>query len=392
MTVGSLFSGIGGIDLGLERAGMTIRWQVEKDDWCRRVLSKHWPDVPKYKDITTLTGHELERVDVLAGGFPCQPASVAGSRKGNEDVERWLWPHFEKLIRVLRPRIVLVENVTGLFTVNGGAAFGEVIGGLASMRYDCEWEVLSARDIGAPHLRNRLWIVATNTNDDRPYRNREDEYEREREEMGGRELTRGDGSDGYVADTDSRGCDRIRQPEQRALKSTSRGQPDGRSVDGGLFDTEIGGKWETKSRVGRVADGIPGGVDGDSRVADTNSGISDRGANQSGWEEEGGVTSSRSGKKMADTGSARLEGVVKVGSEERATGRGDREHSKGRKKIRTFSGDIGEHWEPEPNVGRVAHGVPRRVDRLRGLGNAVVPQIVEWIGKRILLSIGDMPP
>ncbi len=88
LTFGSLFAGIGGIDLGLERAGMTCRWQVEIDEWCRRVLAKHWPDIPKYADIKGV-GAELERVDVIAGGFPCQPVSVAGKKKAQEDGRRF---------------------------------------------------------------------------------------------------------------------------------------------------------------------------------------------------------------------------------------------------------------------------------------------------------------
>ena len=132
MTVGSLFSGIGGMDLGLERAGMTVRWQVEKDDWRRRVLAKHWPNVKRYEDVTTLTGEELAPVDLICGGFPCQPVSHAGQQKGLND-DRWLWPHFARLLGVLRPRYALVENVPGLFTANGGDAFGEVVGDLASL-------------------------------------------------------------------------------------------------------------------------------------------------------------------------------------------------------------------------------------------------------------------
>src|SRR5579884_1573520 len=102
MNFGSLFSGIGGLDLGLERAGHVCRWQIESDPYCTAVLHKHWPQVQRYGDITGVSGHELEPVDLLVGGFPCQPVSTAGKRRGNAD-QRWLWPEFARLIRVLRP-------------------------------------------------------------------------------------------------------------------------------------------------------------------------------------------------------------------------------------------------------------------------------------------------
>lgn len=158
MKVGSLFSGIGGLDLGLERAGMEIRWQVEIDQFCRAVLAKHWPHVPKYVDIREVNGDELEPVDLIAGGFPCQPVSVAGKRLGQED-ERWLWKDFARIVRVVRPKFVLVENVPGL--LNRG--MGDVLGDLAEIGYDAEWAVLPAAAFGAPHIRKRVFIVAYST-------------------------------------------------------------------------------------------------------------------------------------------------------------------------------------------------------------------------------------
>lgn len=155
MTFGSLFSGIGGMDLGLERSGMQCRWQVEIDPWCRRVLTKHWPQVPKFGDIKEITGKELEPVDLIAGGFPCQPVSLAGKGKAQED-DRWLWPEFARILRVLRPPFALLENVPGLL-VRG---FGDVLGDLAEMGYAAGWGVLSACRFGAPHMRKRLFVVA----------------------------------------------------------------------------------------------------------------------------------------------------------------------------------------------------------------------------------------
>ena len=149
-----LFSGIGGMSLGLERAGMRVVFQCEADAYCRRVLARHWPGVPCYHDIAHVDQH-APRVDVLAGGFPCQPVSKAGRRRAQAD-ERWLWPEFERIIGEFRPSWVIAENVPGLR--RRGLAL--VLGGLADLGYDAEWIRLSAAAVGAPHLRERIFIVA----------------------------------------------------------------------------------------------------------------------------------------------------------------------------------------------------------------------------------------
>jgi DNA (cytosine-5)-methyltransferase 1 len=156
MTFGSLFTGIGGMDLGLERAGMECRWQVEIDPFCQKVLAKHWPNVPKYGDIREVTGIELSTVDVIAGGFPCQDVSHAGKRKGIDGERSGLWSEFRRIICLLRPRFVLVENVTGLLD----RGMGRVLGDLAELGFDAEWTVLSACRFGAPHPRERVFILA----------------------------------------------------------------------------------------------------------------------------------------------------------------------------------------------------------------------------------------
>jgi DNA (cytosine-5)-methyltransferase 1 len=267
-TFGSLFAGIGGIDLGLERAGWTGRWQVEYEPFCQRVLAKHWPDVPRYGDIKDVDWSTVEPVDLIAGGFPCQPFSVAGRQRRLDD-DRWLWPEFARCVRELRPRYVLVENVPGLLV---GGGMDAVLGGLADLGYDTEWESVPAAAVGAPHLRYRVWIIATRT-----------------------QLGR------HVADPDY-----------------------GRPLDA-------------------VRTGWDAAWDGSADVAHANG--------------------------SGPQGYGRLRGPWDGPSQRLARSRRDA---------------IQGQWSTEPDVGRVAHGVPARVDRLRALGNAVVPQVVEFIGRRIL--------
>jgi DNA (cytosine-5)-methyltransferase 1 len=154
VTVGSLFSGIGGFDLGMERAGFEIRWQVEIDPFWRAVLAKHWPTVRRYQDVRTV-GSLLERVDVVLGGPPCQPVSTQGARDGAAD-ERWLWPELFRIVGDLRPSYVLMENVAGI-RLRG---LGDVLGNLAAIGYDAEWTTIDAGALGGAQSRERVYIVA----------------------------------------------------------------------------------------------------------------------------------------------------------------------------------------------------------------------------------------
>jgi DNA (cytosine-5)-methyltransferase 1 len=159
MRFGSLFAGIGGIDLGLERAGMRCAWQVEIDPFCRSVLARHWPDVPRHEDVRAVDFATLPQVDVLAGGFPCQDISHAGNRgerSGTEGERSGLWSEFARAIRAARPGWVLVENVPAIL-VRG---IGTVLSDLAAIGYDAEWDCLPAATFGAPQRRDRLFLVA----------------------------------------------------------------------------------------------------------------------------------------------------------------------------------------------------------------------------------------
>ncbi len=235
MKVLDLFSGIGGFSLGLERAGMTTVAFCEIDPFCRRVLARHWPDVPCFEDVTKLRGSDVRAIDVICGGFPCQDISHAGKGAGIDGTRSGLWKEYARIIGEVRPRYVIVENVAALL----GRGLGRVLGDLSALGYDAEWHCISAADVGAPHERERIWIIAY--------------------------------------------------------------------THGARFQERL------------VFTGVPG----EARCNDDGQDAS-----------------------------------------------------------------LGSWWAVEPDLVRVAHGVPQRVDRLRALGNAVVPQIPEIIGRAILEAEG----
>jgi DNA (cytosine-5)-methyltransferase 1 len=161
LTFGSLFAGIGGIDLGLERAGMRCAWQVEIAPFCRKVLAKHWPDVERLGDVRECGKHNIATVDLIAGGFPCQGISRANPNgKGLNDERSGLWTEFYRIICELNPRWVLVENVRRLLSIHAGRDFGIILRDLAQCGYNATWQVLRASDFGALHRRERVFLVA----------------------------------------------------------------------------------------------------------------------------------------------------------------------------------------------------------------------------------------
>lgn len=157
LKVGSLFSGGGLCDLGLQMAGFTHAWFCEIDPFCQTILTRRWPGKPIYENIKNLKGTDLPKVDVLAGGFPCQDISIGGKRAGiKTDTRSGLWLEYARLISEICPRYVLIENVRGLLS----CGFEVVLRSLADIGYDAEWVMLSASDLGAPHRRERIFIVA----------------------------------------------------------------------------------------------------------------------------------------------------------------------------------------------------------------------------------------
>lgn len=155
MRVGSLFSGIGGMDLGLERAGMEIIWQSEVDEYASAILQKHWPSVPNLGDIRAIDTSDIAPVDLICGGFPCQPVSHAGRRQGKDD-DRWLWPFMYQVIESVRPTWVLGENVVGLITMG----LDDILSDLGNLGYSTWQAVIPAASVQAPHIRERVFVVA----------------------------------------------------------------------------------------------------------------------------------------------------------------------------------------------------------------------------------------
>lgn len=154
----SLFSGIGGLDLGLERAGMTCVAQVEIDPFCRTILARHWPDVPKYEDVREY--HPAQTVDAVVGGFPCQDISIAGYQRGLSGARSGLFWEAMRVVDESGCRFVILENVAALLTSNGGNDFGTILESLAERGFAVEWSVITACAVGAPHVRRRLFVVA----------------------------------------------------------------------------------------------------------------------------------------------------------------------------------------------------------------------------------------
>jgi DNA (cytosine-5)-methyltransferase 1 len=302
LTHGSLFSGIGGFDLAAEWMGWNNIFQVEKDDWCRKVLAKNFPKTERFVDIKNFTGHEYtSRIDVISGGFPCQPFSVAGQRRGKDD-DRYLWEEMFRVIATIKPTYVVGENVTGII----GLALDTVLSDLEAQDYTTETFIIPACGKNAWHKRDRVWIVA--------YSNgigRQDE-----QKENGKSICNGELDDAIEKCREQQQC--------RTGKS------------GFVFpDTEgIGCKQSGNTR---------------NRWAGFENSNSD----------DGGIISNTNN----------------TGCKEQLRSIAD--------ETQLFTPKCSSWWETEPGVGRVVDGLPDRVDRLKGLGNAIVPQVAYEIFKAI---------
>ena len=332
MKVLDLFSGIGGFSLGLEWAGFETAAFCEFDQEAQKVLRKNWPEVPIFSDVRTLTKQELQDngiydIRLICGGYPCQPFSLAGERRGAED-DRHLWPEMFRLVKELRPDWVIGENVAG--HINMG--LDEVLADLEAAGYTARPFVIPACAVDAHHRRDRVWIVAHAN-----------------------------------SDSESNGS----KHEQRMVENTSsRPRRDSESITR-RQDNEAERSQDT-DKIARPS----------KDVAYTNSSYQQGGRISIGIHSQ--YHESNSDSEFSGPGN------VADSKRQRRQGQGahrnafNTETQREGQAVEPFNGSQRPVWSPEPNVGRVANGVPRRSHRLKQLGNAVVPQVVEQIGNAIM--------
>jgi DNA (cytosine-5)-methyltransferase 1 len=337
-----LFSGIGGFSLGLERTGgFETAAFCEIEPFPRKVLAKHWPDVPCFEDVRTLGRKDIDgSIDVICGGFPCQPFSVAGQRRGTED-DRWLWDEIIRVIGFTQPSWIILENVPGLITIEHGLVFDAVLSDLEAQGYATEAFVIPACAVDAKHRRDRVWIVS------------------------------------HAGHTEPQG------------RKQSEADHQGRNEEG------IPQRGEPSSSCSSVANASKGQQSRGKCIQVDGCGRSDRRLSNEAISEEPREISAM-GENVADTDGQGLErhGRFKEAGNQLESGEfGQPGGGKGSKpsKIRSIESRLGgmadglSRWLDEPaGVPRVATGVKDRVNRLKTLGNTVVPQIPEMIGYAIL--------
>lgn len=240
MQAGSLFSGIGGIEIGFEREGIETAWFIENEPYAQAILKKRFPHAQIYGDITQLDFEAVPKVDILTGGFPCQDISNAGKRAGIEGSRSSLWKYYKKAIRVLRPKFALIENVSAL----ASRGLDVVLSDLASIGYDAEWYCIPASAIGAPHQRDRIFIIAYPNSDSQP---NESVHEGKRQRF-------------MDENVENSQCDRT---EEGNRKENDRGKKTEQYSDKPCIPSpgEWDSLWAAEPELGRVADGIPNRVD-----------------------------------------------------------------------------------------------------------------------------------
>ena len=344
-----LFSGIGGFSVGLERAGFKTVAFCEIDKYCRLVLNKHWKDTKIYHDVREITRQQyeqdgLELPGIITGGFPCQPFSVAGRQKGTGD-NRYLWPEMFRVIKEFKPRWIIAENVRGIVNIQDGVVFENVCTDLESQGYETQTFIIPAAGVGAPHRRDRVWIVGySKHNGSSPAT-----------QSRSTSTTSNNNTQGKDKTWESQGTSRSNNSEiMENSRRTIRGQQSSRNKE----SIESGTSQETQRSAD--SDSVARSSKREKIMADSN--INREKWNQS--ENRKGSRIKQSSKDVADSKRVYVQGQQDRSRQEQSRRSG--------------------WWDIEPDVGRVADGVQGRIYRLKGLGNSIIPQIAEEIGQAIM--------
>jgi DNA (cytosine-5)-methyltransferase 1 len=416
MKIVDLFSGIGGFSYAAEQivGGFETIAFVEQDDYCQKVLRKHWQDVPIYSDIRSFDAKEYKDADIVVGGFPCQPWSVAGSQRGSED-DRDLWHEMVRVIEDIRPRWVIGENVSGFVTMPMGLRRSLV--DLESIGYKAIPYLIPAAAVDAKHRRMRCWIVGHSEHDGSStttFRGGHNQVnggtsqgQKQASELEGasrrtdNEFVQTDIFDIMANANNARdrtprsSVDTEQQTLEQGWADISQSKPSGqredvsdtesKGLEGRIHSSAVSSKRNEGTHSGNICSGERDNVaDTDNKGLRTCVNGSDDDIQKE--SRKGGVdrTTSRtdvgSDTKTAKNGEMGLseKGDVPYTISER--GRSGSSRGKDAKDVRQSSfRERPVLWNPEPNVGRVANGVPNRVHRLRCLGNSIVPQVVARI-------------
>ena len=417
-----LFSGLGGFSLGLEKTGhfKTIAF-CDNDKYCKLVLQKHWKEVKIYNDVKEITKKRLEadRVElpeIITGGFPCQPFSVAGKQKGTSD-DRYLWPEMFRIIKELKPRWVIGENVKGITNIQDGMVFETVCTDLEGEGYEVRAFNIPAAGVGAPHRRERIWIVAhrkksmVNADNVRLEQHNETKKETSRWRTSttfeptsdvadtisndkGREISRSNEEERGIQEEHRQDDSSARITSRTSsIRQTNNGHEDVENSRRTLRQgTELREKNEDEVGEGYANQYQRSGSPSESNVANTE-GYRWNSKTQSEMDEKKnrrkeGRRFNDSSEDVANAEQSRSssESIRNIGSLEEESSREKERGNQSSIRTSTRSTDVANSsWgQSEPDVGRVAHGIPGRVDRLKALGNSIIPKIAEEIGNAII--------